>query len=156
MAQVPLPVPTVWQPLDVRLRRRLPGPGVVSAMTTWGQIEAVIDEHGGTCSRRYGGRREYRVPSPTGGTFLVEVDLRPRWCSLTIDRWRTTHRDETLARPWLEANVWPVVTRASEVRRRSWGTLPAGGPTISTATPIARGDLVDVLAAWVAAELTWG
>ncbi len=27
------------------------------------------------------------VPAPTGGTFLVEVALRRRWCSLTVDRW---------------------------------------------------------------------
>lgn len=124
-------------------------------MTSWDQIETVISERAGTRTRRWGSHREYRVPSPTGGTFLVEINLNPRWCSLTIDRWRTTHRDEARARPWLKANVWPAVSRATEVRR-TWGTMPGGGPTTSTATPIDRADLLDVLAAWVDAELTWG
>jgi len=55
---------------------------------TWATIEALIaDRWNGQRTSRSGSTRYYRVPAPTGGTFLVEVTLRPRWCSLTVDRW---------------------------------------------------------------------
>lgn len=128
----------------------------VATGATWAAITALIERHGGRCTDRNGTTRYFRVPSPTGGTFLVEVTLRPRWCTVTIDRWRTTDLDERRAAAWLREHVWPQVIRAQHDQGARYAWLPNGGPTINTARPIDRCDLLDVLAAWVAVELEWG
>lgn len=127
-------------------------------MTTWTEIEQLVTDrwHG---HRRYQDaphRRGYDIPSPTGGTFLIEVTLRPRWCALAIDRWRTTDRSDQPSGAWLAEHVWPVVEAACAKNRRHYGVLPTGGGCYSSAHPIERADLLPVLTAWVDQELTWG
>jgi hypothetical protein len=94
------------------------------------------------------------VPSPTGGTFSVEVNLQPRWCGLAIDRWRTTDRAEEPSRAWFKENVWPAVMNCG--KRTGYGHMPSGGGAYAGAYPIDRSALLDVLTAWVDQELTWG
>ncbi len=127
-----------------------------TASVTWATIEALIaDRWNGQRTIRSGSTRYYRVPAPTGGTFGVEVTLRRRWCSLTVDRWRTTDRDTGKAQPWFKEHIWPYVYRACRARRTGYGILP-NGSTIATAYPIDRADLPDALTAWVDQELLWG
>lgn len=126
-------------------------------MTTWAEIEALItDRWSGRRRYRSGSSRGYDVPSPTGGTLLVIVALRPRWCSLTVDRWRTTDRALKPSKTWFETNVWPRVRTACEKKRTGSGWMPSGGGNHAGAHPIDRADLRDLLVAWVDAELTWG
>jgi hypothetical protein len=115
---------------------------------SWPVIAEHLEALGARLGVRAGGDRIWHVPHPSGGTFAVEITLRPRWCSLAVDRWRTTDRPEE-ARQWFEANVWPAVAPNRA------GVLPSGNPTYSSAHPIARGDLLEVLDAWVAQELLW-
>lgn len=125
---------------------------------TWQTIEATLTDRFAARRRwRHGNNRGWSVPTPlyTAGYLTVEVTLRPRWCSLAVDRWHTSNRDPDIARPWLEANVWPYVHEACNRRRSGYGTLPSGGPTFSSAHPIDRAVLLDVLVPWVEAELTW-
>jgi hypothetical protein len=95
------------------------------------------------------------VPQSTGGTFRVEVTLRPRWCSLGVDRWHTSNRDQLLAGPWFKEHIWPFIERAGHWRRAAL-FLPNGGPTYTGATGIDRADLLAVLELWIDAELAWG
>lgn len=122
---------------------------------TWADVEAAIKERDGRERFREARHRIYYVPSPTGGTFSVEVTLRPRWCSLAVDRWRTTDRVEESATVWFEANVWPHVREACGLSGRS-GVLPTGGGSYASAHPIERTVLLPVVTAWIGAELTWG
>lgn len=122
---------------------------------TWQDIDAIIGAHGGSPGSRGGYLRSWRIPSPTGGTLLVEVTLRPRWCSIAIDRWRTTDRDETRSQPWFEEHIWPHVDQALQAKRTGWGTMPSGH-TFSSAGPLERAVVPQLLAAWIDAELTWG
>jgi hypothetical protein len=125
--------------------------------TTWDTVTALIEGRGGKRRFRNGPHRGWDVPSPTGGTFSVEVTLRPRWCSVAIDRIRTTDRREDVAKPWLEEHIWPYVNDALLRRKRvgGYGILPSGH-TYAGATPIDRCDVPAVLAAWIDAEMTWG
>ncbi len=123
--------------------------------TTWTDIAAVLEARGGKLRLRSGNQRAWRVPHPTGGTFQVEVTLRPRWCSLSVDRWYTTSREKDLAGPWFETHVWPFVNEALR-RHDGFGCLPSGGPTFTAASPLQRGDLLEVLEPWIDAELAWG
>jgi len=134
----------------------------MTAATTaveWPTIAELLEGLGGQPQRRPGRRpgirRSWRIPSSTGGTFLVEVTLRPRWCTITVDRWHTTDRDPTRAEPWLKAHVWPHVQEAAS-RRRGCGYLPTGRAAWSMASPLDRAGLLDVLADWTRQELTWG
>ena len=122
---------------------------------TWQDITAIIETRGGKPGFRNGTYRGWRIPSPAGGTLLVEVLLRPRWCSIAIDRWRTTDRDETKSEPWFREHIWPHVDRALQAKRGSWGTLPCGH-TFSSAGPLERDVVPGLLAAWIDAEFTWG
>jgi hypothetical protein len=122
--------------------------------TDWPTIRTLLESFGGQRGWRNGSCRAWYVPSPTGGTFTVEVTLRPRWCSLAIDRWRTTDRDLERAEPWFTEHVWPLVQAAIGVRH-GWGSLP-GGKTFAAATPVERKDLLELIQAWVPQELTWG
>jgi hypothetical protein len=126
-------------------------------MTTWAAIETMLTERFGATRRwRNGSSRAWLVPMPTRGRLTVEVTLRPRWCSLAIDRWHTTDRDPLVAEPWLEEHVWPAVEAACKDRGRhgGYGTLPSG-QTFASAHPIDRADLLDVLTPWIERELTW-
>lgn len=137
---------------DVPVRRK-PDPAGV----TWKTIEETITSRwNGRISYRSRSRRHYEVPSPTGGHLTVEVTLKPRWCALALDRWRTTDREPEVAKEWLEEHVWPIVTRAHDRKKTGSGFLPGGGATFSSAEPIERPDLLEVIVAWVGAELTWG
>lgn len=133
-------------------RRRKPDPAGV----TWKTIEDTItDRWNGRLSYQSGSRRNYAIPSPTGGHLTLEITLRPRWCSLTVDRWATTDRCQEPSDSWLKEHVWPVVKEA--VRQRAGGGfLPSGGGTCAGAHPIERPHLLDLIVAWVDAELTWG
>lgn len=122
---------------------------------TWRDVDAIIEALNGEPGFRNGSTRGWRIPSPTGGTLLVEVDLQPRWCSITVDRWRTTDRDEAKSGPWFERHVWPHVDRALQVKRRGWGTMPCGRE-FSSASPVERSAVPEVLASWLDAEVTWG
>ena len=104
---------------------------------TWDDIEAAVKERDGTERFREAGHRIYYMPSPTGGTFSVEVALNPRWCSVAIDRWRTTDRDQDRSAPWFEANVWPHVMEACRLRRGKSNVLPSG-PCYAEARPSPR------------------
>jgi hypothetical protein len=128
-----------------------------SSVVTWADVDSLMTERWSAWrTGRFGAMRSYRVPSPAGGTMLVEVTLRPRWCSIAVDRWRTTDRDEALARPWLEANVWPIVCRSHDAKKTGSGVLPSGNPTITSAYPVDRQYVLALLTAWIDAELTWG
>ena len=122
---------------------------------TWQDITAIIEARGGVPGFRNGTYRGWRIPSPGGGTILAEVLLRPRWCSIAIDRWRTTDRDETKSEPWFREHIWPHVDQALQAKRGSWGTLPCGH-TFSSAGPLERDVVPGLLAAWIDAEFTWG
>ena len=122
---------------------------------TWQDIAAIIEARSGKRASVGGAMRGWRVPSPTGGTFAVEVTLRPRWCIIAVDRWRTTDRDETRSGPWFEEHIWPHVHQALKASRKGWGLLPAGH-TMSSASPLDRAIIPELLAAWMDAELSWG
>lgn len=126
--------------------------------TSWTDVESLISERwAGRRRGRSGSSRFYRVPSPTGGEFLVEVTLRPRWCALAVDRWRTTDRTDEPSSSWFESHVWPVVRQATAARGNGRsGFLPSGGGAWAYASPIERAALLDVLTAWVDQELAWG
>ncbi|WP_433364227.1 hypothetical protein [Streptosporangium sp. CA-115845] len=135
---------------------RKPSPNVDSGHVSWEVIEETVKQRwGGERKHRNARERGYSIPSPTGGHMTLEVKLRPRWCSLAVDRWRTTDRQEEPSRAWFEEHAWPVVQKA--VREKAGaGHLPGGGGSFSSASPINRSDLLDLLIAWVDAELTWG
>lgn len=127
---------------------------------TWKDIETTLTERFGATRRwRRGNARGWNVPMNAAGSrpgyLTVEVTLRPRWCSLTIDRWHTTDRDPDVASPWLERHVWPAVDAALETSRYRVGIFPAG-PTYANASPVDRAGLLDVLVPWVEAERGWG
>lgn len=122
---------------------------------TWQDITAIISQHDGEPTFRSGSYRGWRIPSPTGGTLLAEVTLRPRWCYIAVDRWRTTDRDEARSGPWFEEHIWPHVDQALKASRGRWGTLPCGH-TFSSADPLERAIVPELLTAWIDAELTWG
>ena len=122
---------------------------------TWQDIAAITEARGGKPGWRSGSTRCWYIPSPTGGTFTAEVTLCPRWCSAGIDRWRTTDRDESRSEPWFKQHVWPLVDAALLVKRGGWGTLPSGH-TMSSASPLERAAVPELLAAWIDAELAWG
>ncbi|WP_432836156.1 hypothetical protein [Dactylosporangium sp. CA-092794] len=126
-------------------------------MTTWTAIEDMIrDRWGGWPDGREGNTRSYRVLSPTGGTLLVKVTLGRRWCSLAVDRWRTTDRRTEPSEAWFRQHVWPLVEAASQVRRRGWSILPTGGGDYASASPLDRAVIADLAEAWISHELTWG
>lgn len=125
------------------------------ARVDWQAVKALLDGLGGKAAGRNGSTRYWRVPSPTSGTFTVEVTLRPRWCSIAIDRWRTTDRRREPSEAWFKTHIWPHVHEAVKTRR-GYGVLPSGGGTFASATPIDRAVLLDLLDAWVRQELTWG
>lgn len=137
--------------------RKSPLTAEVAARVSWKTIEDTVRERwGGEPAHRNTRERGYLIPSPTGGHMTLEVTLRPRWCSLAVDRWRTTDRLEAPSKAWFEANVWPAVHKALKEKKTGAGFLPGGGGAFSSATPIDRSDLLDLLIAWVDAELTWG
>jgi hypothetical protein len=125
--------------------------------TTWADIETTLTDLFGASRRwRNGTSRAWWVPMPTTGRLTVKVTLRPRWCSLAIDRWHTTDRDPEIAHPWLAEHVWPAVDSALQARskRGGYGVLPSG-QTFASAHPIDRAALLAVLIPWVEQELTW-
>jgi hypothetical protein len=124
--------------------------------TTWDEITAALEARGGVLRYRSRNERAWRVPHPSGGTFQVEVTLRPRWCSLGVDRWHTSNREQAVAGPWFEEHIWPIINRAVKEYKGGWCTLPSGGPSYSGASVIDRADLLEVLELWIDAELTWG
>jgi hypothetical protein len=132
-------------------------PGVSRGATSWEDVADVLAKRGGTPIYRYGNRRSWRIPSPTGGSFEVEVTLRPRWCAVAVDRWPTTGRIARFPAAWFEANAWPLVRRALDAKgNRSLGFLPVGTGPCSSASPIDRNDVLELLAGWVDHELLWG
>ena len=110
----------------------------------------VCDELGGTADtkRRNAKRVTYKIPASRGHLW-VHVTLRPRWCSVDVDRWHTTDRNANLSRPWFEATVWPRLL----AYRRS-GTMPTGAAAWTSASPITADDLLDVIGPWLQHELT--
>jgi len=124
-------------------------------MTDWRAVAELLEGLGGQAAIRRGRRRTWHVPSPTGGSFAVEVTLRPHWCTIAVDRYRTTDRSPA-AREWFEEHVWPHVRAGCVARRTGYGCLPTGAGAWSSATPLDRAVLLEVLAAWVTEELTWG
>ena len=124
-------------------------------MSGWEDIAAVLEARGRQLCSRDGSLRCWAVPSPTGGTFRVEVTLRPRWCSAAIDRWNTTDRAREPSRAWHQAHTWPVVRQAI-TQHGGHGDLPSGGRTFDCARPLPREALTGLLAEWVDAELGWG
>jgi hypothetical protein len=121
-------------------------------MTIWTEIDTLLRGYGAQpVGPARGTERGWRVPTAERGNFLVEVTVRSPWCRVTVDRWQTTDRDpETVE--WMERILWPYVQGANQHRRGKYGLLPTG-TTIATAFPIAHGELLEVLALWVAAEL---
>jgi hypothetical protein len=122
---------------------------------TWQDIAAIVSARKAVPGWRYGSRRGWYIPSPTGGSFSAEVTLRPRWCEIVVDRWRTTDRDERRSGPWFEQHIWPAVDAALLAKRGGWGMLPAGH-TLASASPLHRDAIPELLTAWIDAELAWG
>jgi hypothetical protein len=140
-----------------RQSRQSRHPATDSTRGAWRAIDTLMrDRWTGRPAWRYGRTRAWYVPSPTGGTMTVEITLRPRWCSISIDRWRTTDRAEAVSRTWLQTHAWPLVEAALKANRTGYGVLPTGGATFASAHPIDRKDVLDLLTRWVDAELTWG
>ncbi|WP_326646613.1 hypothetical protein OG884_18480 [Streptosporangium sp. NBC_01755] len=132
-------------------------PSADSGHVSWEAIEETVRQRwGGSLRYRNSRERFYGIPSPAGGHMTLEVTLRPRWCSLAVDRWRTTDRHEEPSQAWFEEHAWPVVQKAYKEKRTGYGALPGGGGSFSSASPIDRSDLLDLLIAWVDAELVWG
>lgn len=128
-----------------------------SHAVTWETIENTVKRRwNGTRKHRNGTERGFSVPSPTGGHLTLEVTLRPRWCALAVDRWRTTNRREEPSQAWFEKHAWPLVHKAHKARRVGAGFLPSGGGAFASAHPLERSDLLELMIAWVDAELTWG
>lgn len=123
---------------------------------TWAAVSDLLrDRYRARPRGRYGNDRHWTVPVRDRETLTVEVTLRPRWCSLAVDRWNTTDRDPDIARPWLEANIWPAVRAASRARPGTWAGFLPGGLVYASADPVHRADVLDVLALWVTQELRW-
>ncbi|MEZ5116167.1 MAG: hypothetical protein R2737_07855 [Candidatus Nanopelagicales bacterium] len=125
---------------------------------TWADLEAAITAATGQPpEHRTLGRsswREYRVPHPSGGSFSVEVTLRPRYSAVAVDRWWTTSRPPE-ADAWFEATLWPLVRTATEARSGDrCGWLPAGD-VFAFADPVLTTDLHAVLTTWLAQEMAW-
>ncbi len=95
------------------------------------------------------------MPARHGGTFRVEVTLRPRWCSISVDRWHTTGRPTGASEAWFREHIWPAVEAAHQARHSGCGFLPSGGGAFASADPLARDELLDVLRLWVEAESMW-
>lgn len=124
--------------------------------TTWHDLAALVDRHGGRPCARHGNTRHWRVPHPSGGWLTLEITLRPRWCSIAVDRWHTADRDRAVAEPWFREHVWPLVDSACRARRAcGYGVLPTGGATFTSAHPIDRDKAPTLIEAWLTAELSW-
>lgn len=121
---------------------------------TWGHVDELLTGYRARLCERHRSHRAWRVPARTGGTFRVEVSLRPRWCSIAVDRWHTTDRPAE-SEAWFREHVWPAVEAAHQVRRSGAGFLPSGGGAFTRAEPLARDELLDVLRRWVEAESMW-
>lgn len=118
-------------------------------------VDTIAKRWNGEPRSRNGSQRTFGIPSPTGGHLSLEITLRRRWCSLSVDRWATTDRVEEPSQAWFEQHVWPMVHKAV-MSRAGGGFLPSGGGAYACAHPIERADLLDLMIAWVDAELTWG
>lgn len=102
-------------------------------------------------------KRLWHVPSPTGGVLTVEVLLRPRWCSITVDRWYTTPRDTERSAPWFAQVIRPHVEEAfRKASHIGVGMFPSESHTCACAYPLDRRVLLDALDRWVQQELSWG
>ncbi|MEU6725560.1 hypothetical protein ABZ917_17780 [Nonomuraea wenchangensis] len=146
-----------WTHLIVVAGENRPTRAKRKPVVDWTAIEGTVKQRwNGERTYRNGSQRGFGIPSPTGGHFVLEVTLRPRWCSLAVDRWRTTDRRMEPSQAWFEEHAWPVVRKAFKARRVGAGFLPSGGGAFASASPIERRDLLDLMVAWVDAELTWG
>lgn len=125
--------PTPWPPGDTPwefARRR---------------INDLLAGYGATKVGRY-----YRVPLSHGGCLRVRADMfGVRMVDLEVERGLCLDAPEDLARPWLEANVRPAVSRWDEIL---WGVeyLPSGA-----ASRVLTQEADTVLAAWLAEEIKW-
>lgn len=77
------------------------------------EITTLLTGHGGATghARRSGDTWPWKVPHPRGGYLVVEIGLRPRWCSIGVDPWHTTDRRE---------QVGAFGLRARRIRRVRW------------------------------------
>jgi hypothetical protein len=110
-------------------------------------IADLFAQHGATLSR---GR--WQVPV-NGGYLAFEVTVRGSLTTrIAVDRWHCHDAPRDIARPWLEANVWPASTRWC-VRTGQANFMPCGGDFSSTS--VLTGDALDVLTAWLPQEIAW-
>jgi hypothetical protein len=136
----------------IMITRAVPKPVAEPALPSLPVMRVDIDKllkkrFGAQPENKKGTERRWRIDSPTGGYFTVEVTLKPRWCSIAVDRWNTTDRAKEPADTWFRGNVWPHI---------KWGSLPGGGGCYTSAFRLERSMVSSILSAWVEQELTWG
>lgn len=118
----------------------------------WPLIRGVMEEHW-SAQLVAAGRwhHTWRVPSPAGGSFQVEVRLGRRWAAISVDRFGTTNLVEEPAEAWFREHAYHRVQRGQNRR-----VLPSACGSFAMAYPVALDDLLPLLIGWVDMELTWG
>lgn len=123
-------------------------------MTIWAEIDDLLAAHGGESLRPPGvGGGRWKVPTEDGGSFLVEIVLRPKFCTVTVDRHHASPRDASGV-DWINRNVGSV--SGETVRRCHSGPgVLIIRPSYATVFPIPRERLLQLLDLWVRQEKLW-
>lgn len=113
-------------------------------------VAALFAKYGATLTRGHDPR--WHVPVP-GGHLAIRVTIRGSvTTSIEVDRWHCRDAPKDIARPWLEANVWPACYRWC-VRADGANFMPAGGDY--SGTSVLTTEVLEVLKAWLPQEIAW-
>ncbi len=128
----------------------------LAAAVTWETIDDLIASRwNGRPELRGKGCATYLIPSPTGGTIQVFIDLNRRWCEIDVDCFRTTCRAAEPSKAWFQTYTWPLVASTCKQARMNGFPAERRG-SYAGAYPLDRSAIPEVFTAWIDRELIWG